>query len=325
MKYIKNHIKNFLKPNLDLDLEKVLDVEFELSTYCNANCPLCYRNYKSFNKHYPNNFFRDFNELINQINIFPNLKVVRLVGSISEPTLYPQFLELCKYLKLKNIEIEICTNGDTHNNDNFWEELGKILNKNDKVYFTICGLTQETHEKYRKNTSLKNIINNVQKFRKYNSNNDYAQCIQFDYNQKELNSKEFQKFINKKFSNIYMTETFLLQNKDIYKDSSKIKDLKPIENKDYFKINKIATNLYQKYKDKKLNNQVVYCKSIINKSIQIDIYGNIYPCYLFLEASKGELWNKNYSDILNLKYEVCKHCEKNIFKTLEKKEMEYII
>ena len=38
-----------------------------------------------------------------------------LVGSMSEPTLYPHFLELIDYLKSRDIKIEICTNGDTRN------------------------------------------------------------------------------------------------------------------------------------------------------------------------------------------------------------------
>ena len=37
----------------------------------------------------------------------------------------------------------------------------KYLDENDKVYFTICGSTQELHETYRKGTNLKNILKNA--------------------------------------------------------------------------------------------------------------------------------------------------------------------
>lgn len=43
-----------------------------------------------------------------------------LVGSMSEPTLYPEFIPLVAYLKKRNIKIEICTNGDTRDDD-FWK------------------------------------------------------------------------------------------------------------------------------------------------------------------------------------------------------------
>jgi wyosine [tRNA(Phe)-imidazoG37] synthetase (radical SAM superfamily) len=63
-----------------------------------------------------------------------------LVGSLSEPTLYPYIFELIKYLKSRKIKIELCTNGDTHNPE-WWYKLGKLFDLNDSVYFTICGST----------------------------------------------------------------------------------------------------------------------------------------------------------------------------------------
>ena len=83
-----------------------------------------------------------------------------LVGSMSEPTLYKDFIQLVQYLKSRKIKIEICTNGDTRNDD-FWKQLGLSLSMIDEVYFTICGSTQELHERYRKNTCLKNILHNA--------------------------------------------------------------------------------------------------------------------------------------------------------------------
>ena len=107
---------------------KVTDIELELSTYCNADCPLCYRNYNTFNEHYPDNFHRDYKDLITQINSYPDLEWIRLVGSISKPTMYNNFLPLIDYIKSKNIKIEICTNGSTR--DVFWwRSLGMKLSK----------------------------------------------------------------------------------------------------------------------------------------------------------------------------------------------------
>jgi len=304
--------------------DKVLDIELELSTYCNASCQLCYRNYKAFEEHYEikknGNKIRDLNEIKTQVKTFRNLKSIKLVGSISEPTIYPKFLELVQFLKDLDLVIEICTNGDTRTIE-FWEELGRILTKEDEVYFSICGLKQSTHERYRKGTNLYQILKNAAAFRSTSreNKNDYAQCIKFKYNEDELNSKEFKEFI-KDFSNEYQTETYLLKEDNNYVEPKNIKDLSPVTSKDYEKLSRLVNLKFQSGMKLKTT-----CMSKRDKSIQIDINGNIYPCYLFLEASKGELWDKDYNKIDNLHYDVCKFCESETQKYCAKHQMEYII
>jgi len=298
---------------------KVTDIELELSTYCNADCPLCYRNYNTFDEHYSNNFNRDYKELINQIDSYPDLEWIRLVGSISEPTLYPEFLNLIEYIKNKNIKIEICTNGSTR--DVFWwESLGNKLSNEDSVYFTICGSTQELHETYRTGTNLEKILKNVNAFQKY-SNVDYAQCIRFDYNDENFNSPEFKK-ITDKFSNVYMTETFLLKDFSNYVNKNNLTKLKPFQGKiaQYITIEKIANLKWAKGLSKKRT-----CKAYNENRLQIDVNGNEYPCYLFLEASNGKPWDKDWQKILDAKYECCKFCDKDIVQMCDDKDLDFII
>ena len=95
----------------------------------------------------------------------PSLEFVMLVGSMSEPTLYFGLFDVIKHLKSRGIKIEICTNGDTHNVF-WWEDLGKLLTAEDRVYFTICGATQEMHEQYRAGTKLSSILKNAAALRK---------------------------------------------------------------------------------------------------------------------------------------------------------------
>ena len=47
-----------------LSMPKVIDIELELTTLCNAHCQLCYRNYKSFKNHYPETKIRSIDEVI---------------------------------------------------------------------------------------------------------------------------------------------------------------------------------------------------------------------------------------------------------------------
>ena len=298
-----------------MNKNEVIDLELELSTICQADCPLCYRNYKVFRDVYPKSIQRDFYEIVEQLEEYENLEWIRLVGSVSEPTLYYKFIPLVRYIKSRNINIEICTNGDT-NNPEWWAELGKNLDENDKVYFTICGSTQELHETYRKGTNLKNILKNAEVLRKVNPI-DYAQCIRFDYNHEDFESEQFKKMVSV-FTNVYWTETFLKKSKDNYTNTENLEKLKPNPKKikSYYVIEKIANNRIDKPRT---------CKSLEDKSQIIDVYGRVYPCYLFMEAQNGKEWDGDYQSIIDGKYEVCKFCEKGIVKLLEGASLSYII
>lgn len=302
-----------------LSLPKVIDLELELTTLCNAHCQLCYRNYKSFNSHYPTNKVRPLEEIVQQLNSFHDLEWIRLVGTISEPTLYKDFFGLIGYLKDRKINVEICTNGDT-NNPEWWKKLGEMLTDQDKVFFTVCGSTQELHEIYRTNTSLERILRNARAFRNKNKN-DYAQCIRFDYNSDDFDGENFKNMVSE-FSNIYWTETFLLKEKTNYIKTDKLDKLKPNSKKinDYLFMDKLA-----KMKHESPVKGKAFCMSWENKSQQVDIDGKIYPCYLFLEASEGKPWDGDYKKILNMEYDVCKYCERSVIDLCNKKDLRYII
>jgi MoaA/NifB/PqqE/SkfB family radical SAM enzyme len=302
-----------------LSIPKIEDIELELTTLCNAHCQLCYRNYTTFKEHYPNNKSRPIAEVLAQLDTFLDLKWVRLVGTISEPTLYKEFFLLVQYIKSRNIRIEICTNGDTHT-PAWWAELATYMRDDDRVYFSICGSTQELHEVYRTNTKLKNIRANAAAFRSKNLN-DYAQCIRFDYNDADFNSEPFIKMVSE-FSNVYWTETFLLKDKSNYVDTSRLDKLHPNSKKiaDYEHMDKFARAKFASPIKGK-----AYCMSWENKSQQVDIDGKVYPCYLFLEASKGKPWDGDYEKILSMQYDVCKYCDRAVIDLCDKKNLRYII
>lgn len=299
--------------------EQILDIELELTTYCNAECPLCYRNYTVFKEHYPENKVRPLNEIIEQLDQYPNLLNIRLVGSISEPTLYKHFFNLVKYIKSRKIGIEICTNGSVHKPE-WWKQLSTLLTKEDEVYFTICGSTQEIHEVYRKGTSLDKILVNAKAF-KSDKKNDYAQCIRFMYNSDNLDSKEFADIVSQ-FSNIYMTETYLHKPSENYVSVVNLDQLVPNTKKldEYRHIDKLAKVKFESPIQGKAR-----CMSLERKSQQIDVDGKVYPCYLFLEASKGKPWDGDYNKIVNMEYEVCKYCERCIVDLCQEKDLHYII
>lgn len=302
-----------LDENFNLIKEDVIDVELDLTGFCNAKCPLCANNYVK-NEHLTGHNQRSVSEIIDGLKFFPNLKYIRLVGTVSEPTLYKDFFELCRYFVSKDIIIEICTNGDTHDVD-WWRELGDILTKEDMVYFTICGSTQELHETYRKGTNLSNILNNARSFRSSGKSNDYFQHILFGYNYDDLHSQEMKKIMDE-FSHINLTKTYYTRDVKNYRDKSGLDKLKPYNPEKYKTIIKLA-----KYKYRTKSNVRIDCMSIGSKLLHINQFGDIYPCYLYLEES-GEVWDGNYKKILDLEYECCSLCERSLSKLVKNNDCE---
>lgn len=304
-----------------IDFNNIYELEFECTTLCNAQCPLCFRNYKSFkDSKYSKTYIRPYDDVIKQLETMKNLNFVMLVGSMSEPTLYKNFLQLVSYLKSRNIKIEICTNGDT-NDRAFWEELGKLLDYKDMVYFTICGSTQEMHEKYRVGTNLSRIVKNASYLRAVKPI-DYAQCIRFKYNSKHFDSEEFKKFVSLNFSNVYMTETFYPKNIDDYNEKFDVEMFMPSSEKisKYNKLKKLAEIKFLNGAGAKSD-----CMCKRTNRYQMDVFGNIYPCYLMLEYFAGKCWNYAETDLINVNHECCKFCDSVVQSYAKRYNLEYII
>ena len=305
----------------------VKDTELELTNLCNAKCPLCYRNNKDYIAKSP--YQRPLNEVIDQLNLFTNLESIKLVGTISEPTLYKDFFPLIDYLNSRDIEIEICTNGDTHQ-PSWWRALGTKIKAKDKIYFTICGSTQELHEVYRKGTNLKRILENAKAFKECSGHkNDYAQLIRFNYNDKDFNDWDIIGTVAD-FSNLYWTETFLALPIESYKNMTKdlYEKLKPNPTK-YPLYKQIETKAIKKAQTQEHQPKCIAKEDSTN---QINLQGEILPCYLFTERYAPETsLNKtirktwSYQKIEAGKYDCCKFCDKSIRGLLQTLDLRYII
>lgn len=163
-------------------------LEIGLINKCNNVCPLCLRNDKELMSKIPKNEHLEFNALVRFLDSLPNLDRVVLMGALSEPTLYPNFFELIKYLKQRNIRVRVSTNGSTNTLD-WWREFGPLLTSEDIVRFPVDGSTDELHSKYRVGSTLEKVLSrhNAFKFKEDGSRNTEAttilQHIIFQYNQ----------------------------------------------------------------------------------------------------------------------------------------------
>jgi MoaA/NifB/PqqE/SkfB family radical SAM enzyme len=294
---------------LKINRTEIQEFEMDLVGYCNLQCPLCTRNYEHA-EHMLKNNIRPLKEIIKQLDTFPNLKRTFCAGAISEPTLHPEFLDYLRYLKSRDIYVELFTNGSTHNPD-FWEEVANILDENDQVHFTICGSTQKLHEKYRVNSNLSKILENAEALRKIKPI-DYCQFIRFVYNEKdEENVKKFP------FSNYYKVETEGIRR--INDKFIKVPEgVKPLPTRD-----KIIKQLFKNPPE----NGIIQCKSLEDKKIFIDQFGNISACYIHREFEPEDIFDGDefdYSNILDFKYKDCFLCEKRTRMFIDKMGLDFV-
>lgn len=274
--YISNaHLQDFLnRPKGDVER-----LEICLTSTCNLKCPLCiretHRNYIDDKIKY-----RSYNEIIDQIDEYNNLKYVTIAGSISEPTLHPKLLDIIEYLISRDIEISLYINGDTHK-DKYYRKLGIIFNKaKGNIYFTICGSTQELHEKYRVNSSLERVLRRLDIIQTYSSKGILTWII-FNYNESDYheNKYKFHKYKMECFNTIPIQEHYDLK-EEIH----------------------LIDNLHNEY-TKKINKkdfENIICPALDYKFELINYKGESHPCSLHDMYGIKHCWecSENNSKVL---------------------------
>ncbi|SVB94435.1 uncharacterized protein METZ01_LOCUS247289 [marine metagenome] len=159
--------------------DSVKELHIEMSSRCNAACPMCSRNELGGSTR-PDLKLKDWDkELIPKVFDlrFKNLRNVLFCGTHGDPAVVPHSLDAVEYLKTNfNTTIEFFSNASTRNKD-WWYELGKLLQgeikdehslikhyrKNDIGIFSIDGL-EDTNHIYRRQTHWNVIMENAEAF-----------------------------------------------------------------------------------------------------------------------------------------------------------------
>ena len=308
-----------MNKNYTMKKSEVEEVEMDLVGLCNLKCPLCTRNYSHANHMLYKNV-RPLDEIIKQLDQFTNLQRFFIAGAVSEPTMYKDFLKFIEYLNSRNIYFELFTNGNTHKPD-WWEELGNLVPKQCMTVFTVCGSTQELHEKYRVGSNLQQILDHATAYRKNGKNNDWIQHIRFDYNADDLKSNEMQKIIAD-FSNSMLIETEGIRRLTQYNKEFSL-DIKPVDLRD----NAIRQLFAARPKPNDGKKYEIQCRSFLEKKVYINQQGQVSACYTHAEneqdyfPAEGEF---DYSDILSFKYPDCFLCEKRTRCLIDKTGLKFV-
>lgn len=145
-------------------LEDIRDIHLELTSKCQARCPMCPRriNGGAINPLMSLNeiTLEQFKEWFT-VPFIQQLDSLFMCGNLGDPIIAEDCLEIFQYLKETNpnMRLSMHTNGSARN-IYWWKELAKC---NIKVTFGIDGLA-DTHKLYRVNTDWHTIIKNAKAF-----------------------------------------------------------------------------------------------------------------------------------------------------------------
>lgn len=146
-----------------LKIGEIEQIQLELTTRCNARCPMCMRNYRGmdYNGGYPETELRldDIKKILPQ----PFLKQIKRVvfnGNLGDFGLAHDALEIVKYLVDNQVQaIHINTNGSMRT-PSWWAQLAM---PGVQIGWGIDGLA-DTHSLYRQDTNWDHIIRNARAF-----------------------------------------------------------------------------------------------------------------------------------------------------------------
>lgn len=142
----------------------IKDIHLEISTLCNAQCPLCPRNLNgyTYNNGYPEvSMTLEQAQLIFKPAFIAQLERVLVNGNFGDAIANPQTVDILRYFRSNNptMKIEVSTNGGTRN-EQFWKALAAI---DALVVFCIDGL-EDTNHLYRQGVKYDKLMHNVKTF-----------------------------------------------------------------------------------------------------------------------------------------------------------------
>ena len=263
-----------------ISFEEIRDVHLEISSLCNAACPLCPRNFRG----YPHNDgYPEANMTLAQVqqifdpNFVSQLTRIYLNGNFGDIVMNPETPDIVEYFRANNpnLIIAISTNGSGRDR-RFWQRLASARAK---VFFCLDGL-EDTHHLYRQNTVWRQILRNAETFI---AAGGYAtwKFILFDHNQHQIQQcrelAEQLKFAHFEIINdgrnigpVFDKHGQLTHVIGDYQGSTDFKTM-------FFKKKTDTVVLEDIIVDKKVKSTIA-CVAKITKSIYVTSIGEVYPC-----------------------------------------------
>lgn len=260
-------------------VDEIQHVHLEISSRCNASCPMCPRNINGYP--YNNGYVEHDMSLSEAQQIFSSefltqLKEIQINGNFGDAVMNPETIEIVEYFRNQNsnLKITISTNAGARNSK-FWKELARL---GVIVYFCIDGL-EDTHHLYRQNTLYTTVICNAKTFLDAGGTAIWK-MIKFEHNQHELSrAREISQQLGfKRFELVTNRRPSVAV---FNKDKQVTHLIGSPEVTDFDQVLKNYTNnsgVTLKYFANNTPIKPIKCKAQQSKSVYVSSTGDIYPC-----------------------------------------------
>jgi MoaA/NifB/PqqE/SkfB family radical SAM enzyme len=158
-------------------------LELEITTKCTLFCHSCARTLDPNEEHSEWKFGQLSLESIDRATSSPGLQTVFLSGAFGDAIYHTELLEVIKLIKSKNLFFRMDTNG-SYRSKEWWEEIGKVLTKSDRVVFSIDGLPGK--DLYRVNSDWPSIETGIKTLASTSKVDIHWKWIVFRYNQDDV-------------------------------------------------------------------------------------------------------------------------------------------
>lgn len=284
-----------------LTVDQIRRVHVELSTRCNARCPMCPRNYRGldYNSGYPvcdmslENFQHIVAPILDQLKLNPSYGV-NFNGNLGDFALARDGSEIVNWLADNRVRISINTNGSLRS-PGWWASLAR---PGVQIGFAIDGLA-DTHHLYRQDTDWNRVIENAQAFITAGGHAIWR-FAPFDHNRSQESAcKALAKELGfVRFENIYDGR----DSGPVYTRDGKFSHWlgaksEPIPVDDLLHSHKTWFN-HKTIKIKKDTPELnLLCQHTVNQEIYLAADGSVYPC-CYLGFYPGQMQHPGNEQLL---------------------------
>lgn len=126
-----------------------------------------------------------FDNAIQYVDKLSVMGVKRIILIGGEPTLYPKFIDLIKYISQKEIRVSLATNGRKLSDFYFARD---VVNAGiGSINISLKGTSEEEYKKYTKSTGLNEAIIGYNNLQKLNFKNVSLSYVIVNNNKKKFN------------------------------------------------------------------------------------------------------------------------------------------
>jgi len=254
-------------------------IHLEISNNCQASCPMCSRNIDGGQENplikLKDWSLEDFKSVITP-RVLKQLYGFYFCGNFGDPIMNNDLIEMCRYAKSQNenIQIHIHTNGGARKTQ-WWEDLAEALPINHLVIFGIDGL-EDTNHLYRVGVNFNAVIRNARTFISAGGKAQWA-FIRFKHNEHQLEEAKalsqelgFESFHHKESSRFILEAKV----KVVDRNGKIIHHIEPSTNTPMKFIDRKTIENYKEI----VKGSKIECQVLKTKEIYIDAHGDLYSC-----------------------------------------------